>query len=80
MTTTVGALKGLRDIPLNAEDWSEDVFAQKMWCLLHMELKVQKSRTQASMMARSPVVSLPPSEQSQHTHTHTHTRLSNTRK
>ena len=39
----VGAMKGLRDVLLNTEDWSKDVFVQKMWCLLHMEIHVQKT-------------------------------------
>ena len=43
MNTLASALQGLQQVPLNATDWTQDVFVQKVWCLLHIELAAKKS-------------------------------------
>ena len=38
MNTLLSAMQGLEQVPLNAQDWLQDVFVQKVWCLLHLEI------------------------------------------
>ena len=38
MNTLLSAMQGLQQVPLNAQDWTQDVFVQKVWCLLHLEM------------------------------------------
>ena len=44
MTTIVGALKAVRDDRLDADNWSNDILLQKMWCLMPTEVHVEKAR------------------------------------
>ena len=54
MNTLASALQGLQQVPLNADDWTQDVFVQKVWCILQIELagkkfiKPNKPRSQAT--------------------------------
>ena len=54
MNTLASALQGLQQVPLNAEDWTQDVFVQKVWCLLHIELPPRSPSSQTSRKVRLP--------------------------
>ena len=43
MNTLTSVLQGLQQVPLNVDDCTQDVFVQKVWCLLHIELAAKKS-------------------------------------
>ena len=49
MNTLASALQGLQQVPLNAADWTQDVFVQKVWCLLHIEIAAKKSSKPAKL-------------------------------
>ena len=53
MNTLLSAMQGLQQVPLNAQDWSQDVFVQKVWYLLHLEIATRRQPRQTPVQ-RSP--------------------------
>ena len=43
MNTFASPLQGLQQECLNADDWTQDVFVQKLWCFLHIKVATKKS-------------------------------------